>query len=139
MFRILVCLIKFIFRHCTGFLLTMKYNLNYFILFVDDYCESYPACPGRCRDSCLPGEEASSTSIENWGCQNSFYTVDYCCKGKGELPSTDIETSSSSTNLPNHPAWKAFDGSLSTAWQPIPNAALPQWVKVIHVYACSFS
>ena len=75
----------------------------------------------------------SPESTENAGCKSSVVVgyVDYCCKVKVELTSINIESASSSTNLPNHPAENAFDGSLSTKWKPKPNAALPQWVKVI--------
>ena len=110
----------------------MKYDLNNFIFFIDRYCEILPACPGKCRSQCLPGEVASSSSVEIDGCRS--ISVSNCCRRRGELASTDIVSASSSTNLPNHLAWKAFDGSLFTKWMPKPNAALPQWVKVIMIF-----
>ena len=70
-------------------------------------------------------------SKENNGCKSPVTNnVDYCCKVKGALTSTDIDSTSDSSHLPSHPAAKAVDGSLSTEWKPHPNAALPQWMKV---------
>ena len=116
--------------------LVINRDLNKCTFFVDANCESDPDCPGKCRASCLAGEVVSSVSGENNGCKNSPVAgfVDYCCRVKGQLTSTDIAFASSSTNLPIHPAANAVDGSLSTEWQPIPNAALPQWVQVINGY-----